>query len=396
MVRRLACLLLLALALPALASDLLLEAELDAAQSPVQAQVVYRLRFLHAVDVRGVQMVGPSLRLANLHAIGEDRVYEAHRAGKRYRVHERRYAVFPFASGTLEFSGAHVTGRVPASSPSGERPLRLDFPPRALAVLPAHPQMEGAPWLPARSLQLSEQWTALEEGAQRRTIRIEAAGVEAAQLPELRMDVPGMEVVPGTRHLETRFAGERSIASSEQSFVLVPARGGVFEVPALPLRWWNVDTGAPALALLPGRRLSVDLPPPQPLPQQPAVTPAPAAAFALGPVTVAAGVVSCLLLLCVYWRRARLRRAWQLRRACMTGDALGVRDGLLAWWAGDAQDAPLTLAALAGCMRDQAAREALQAFERSLYGPAGQSWAPRVLAALVTAVKRDARGRIRA
>ncbi|HZW22444.1 hypothetical protein [Noviherbaspirillum sp.] len=241
------------------AGDLLVEAELDRPEVHVHAQAVYRLRFLHAVDVRDVQLAAPALRLADLRRIGEDRTFEAERDGRRYRVHERRYAVFPFASGTLELAGAYAMGRVPsnAARPDGWRAIRIDAPARTLTVLPVDIQADGAPWLPASALKLTEQWTTVENGVHRRTLRIEATGVEAAQLPELEVKVDGMGVLPGQPRLQNYFSGERNVAVREQTFVIMPADSGLFTVPPLQLRWWNVATGKAETSALPGRTLHV-------------------------------------------------------------------------------------------------------------------------------------------
>jgi len=253
------CLLLLATMSAQAADDLLAEAELDRPEVHVHAQAVYRVRFLHAVDVRDVQLAAPALRLADLRRIGEDRTFEAERDGRRYRVHERRYAVFPFASGTLEFAGAYAMGRMPstATRPDGWRAVRIDAPVRTLTVLPVDIQADGAPWLPASALKLTEQWTTVENGVHRRTLRIEASGVEAAQLPELEVKVDGMGVLPGQPRLQNHFAGERNIAVREQTFVIMPVDSGLFTVPPLQLRWWNVATGSAEVAALPGRTLHV-------------------------------------------------------------------------------------------------------------------------------------------
>jgi hypothetical protein len=148
MVKRFACMLLLLYALPAQAAqDVLIEAELEPAEVRVQAQAVYRLRVLHAVDVRELRMVGPSARLADFRVIGDDRVFEAQRDGRRYRVHERSYAVIPFASGTLELSGAYATGRTATTA------VRLEAPARAVTLLPIEIEAAGidATPLPARA-----------------------------------------------------------------------------------------------------------------------------------------------------------------------------------------------------------------------------------------------------
>lgn len=391
MVKRLLAILLLAAVLPAWAAqDLLLEAELDLQEVHVHAQAVYRLRFLHAVDVRDVQLSGPQVRLADLRRIGEDRIFETERGGRRYRAHERKYAVFPFASGTLELAGAYVTGRIPvttASLPDGWRPVRVEATSHKLTVLPVDIQADGAPWLPANALSLTEQWTTVENGVHRRTLRIEADGVEAAQLPELDVKVEGMGVLPGPPRLQNHFSGERNIGVREQTFVLMPTKSGLFTVPPLQLRWWNVDTDSERTADLPGRTLLVGEP--APLANTANSTTLKRAALGHLWAIIAASLASALLFASL--RSRRLRMAWRLRQACRSADARAVRDGLLAWAATALPDPPQNLGALAERMQDSETRDAVLALERSLYGPQAGTWDRGMLAALVARVTRDAR-----
>lgn len=353
------------------ASDLLLEAELEPAQVHVLSQAVYRLRFLHAVDVSEVELVGPSAQTADFREIGS-RVSEAVRDGRRYRLHERSYAVFPFASGALPLSGSRVSGRVPSTT-SGRQAMRMEAPLRTLMVLPGI----DADWLPAKSVTLNETWAPAFGTAQRRTLRIEAAGIEAAHLPDVQIEAPGMTVQAEPPHFRNRFSGDTNIGSREQSFLLVPA--GSVTVPELQLRWWNVDAGKFVIARLPARVLQAQ--PENTAARDDALTPLALGALALG-----------LLCLLCYRRRGR----WQLRRSCRRIDLPGIRDGLLTWSAGMwPQAPPRTLAVLAERMDDPALRVALTELERALYGPPGKEWKAATLLALVRAVQGDARRSVR-
>jgi len=388
-VKRLLYALPLAFMLPAMAADdLLVEAELDRSEVHVHAQAVYRLRFLHAVDVREVQLAGPAARLADLRKIGEDRSFEAQRDGKRYHVHERRYAVFPFASGTLELSGAYATGRLPAPSPENPRPLRMEVSARTLTVLPADIEADGTPWLPANAVTLSERWKTEESGTHRRTLRIQATGVLATQLPELDVSVPGMGVLPGTPRLQNSFDGEHNIAIREQDFVIMPAASGVFSVPPLHLHWWDVDTDTGMTASLPGRTLVAGEAPANP---DAALSGAALQRTALRHLGAILATAAGAILLLAGLRNRRLRIAWQLRRACVAADTHAVRDGLLAWAAVTLPDPPATLGALAGRMHDASVRNSVHMLERSLHGPEGGTWSAGALARLVADIKRDAR-----
>lgn len=378
--------LLLALAIPALAAqDVLIEAELEPAEVHVHAQAVYRLRVYHAIDLRDLRITGPSARLADFRAIGADRTFETQRGGRRYRVHERRYAVFPFASGTLTLAGARATAR--ASTANGRNMLRLEAPERALTVLPANIEADGTPWLPARSLTLSEQWSAAANGAQHRTIRIDAVGVDAAQLPALPVAVDGMTVQAQAPRLENRFAGENNIAMREQTFVMTPARRGDVVVPELKLRWWQVQADSPAQATLPARTLRIETP------DLPLARDADTAAMPplLAGLAIAAMPI-CLLAFAGWRKRTAWRAARQLRIACQEGDARAVRDALLRWAETLWHDTPpVSLAEFADRLHDRTATHALQDLEHTLYGRTPVDLGEAELLATVRAVKEALR-----
>lgn len=387
--------------------DLRLEAELEPAQVYVQAQAIYRLRFYQAVDVRDLQITGPSARLADVRPLGPERVYEVLRDGRRWRVRERSYAVFPFSSGPLELGGAYALGRVAADA---RQSLRLEAPVQTLSALPLPAAAGAAAWLPARSLTLSESWstpaTELQPGqVLRRTIRVEAIGIDAGQIAPLHITAPGMLVEAETPRLENRVSGELNVGVREQAFRLVALNAGAVLMPELQLNWWNLATNTLALATLPARALQVvstdatavrGLPPPASLP--PAAPAAPAAtkaslAPALPPATstpwllAGVAVLTAGLALAYGWR-VRWRAAWRLRRACRCGDAGAVRDALLLWAATRwPQTPPLTLEALAQRLPDPLARQALATLDRCLYGPKPGACDAAALAATVRAVK---------
>jgi hypothetical protein len=241
------------------ANDLLLEADIAPSEVRVQEQAVYRLRSLHASEAGEVTISPPSVRLADLREIGEERVYETWRGKRRYHVHERSYAVFPFAGGTLALSGASVT--VPATKSPVARPaMRLEAPMRHLTVLPIPTVADGAPWLPANALTLSETWSPADGKSQRRTIRIEAIGIDAAHLPALQITGEDITVQAETPHVENRFAGEQNVGIREQSFIITPTHSGLVVVPELLLHWWNVRADLPSLAMLPAHTLHTAAP----------------------------------------------------------------------------------------------------------------------------------------
>ena len=390
-------------------ADLWLEADIEPEAVLVQAQVTYRLRFYHAVDVRELRMTGPAARLADIRPLGPERVYEALKNGRRYRVHERSYAVFPLGSGPLELTGAQVSGRVPAlgaSTTDGRQAVRLVADTHTLTVLPVPAAVGAAPWLPARALSLSESWSGPASDLRvgqvlQRSIRIEAAGVDAGQIPRLSVVVPGMQVEAQAAKLENRLESDVNVGVREQSFQLVALRAGAIVLPELQLPWWNLNVGALALARLPGRSWLVDagaggaVPAEDRPPFVGVALVAPASESLIDsarwwpwlPVTSALVLGAALAL--IFLRRGSVRAAWHLRRACRQGRADLLRDALLAQAALNWPLAPpLSLEALGQRCPDQAMRQALGTLERCLYGPSTDGKDAAALRAAVRTIQR--------
>ena len=370
--------------------DVWLEAELQPASLYVQAQAVYHLRFFQAIDVSELQIDGPSARLAQVRQMGEERVSEARRQGQRYRVRERRYAIFPFASGDLALTGAQVRGRVAsvaATSDDGRAPLQLLAPTLTLQVRPMPAAAGSGPWLPARQLTLSETWSATGAPWQPgqvllRTVRVEAVGIDAVQIPPLPVAAPGLLVQAQAPHLENRWDGEHNVGVREQTFALVALRAGTLALPALTLPWWSLTTDAAASARLPPRHWNVLPAHTAPVADRPAAAPASAsrpapAAAASPPILVASktwlwlalGALFSATLITVGATRPRVRAAWRLHRAGRSADAGALRDALLQWAATRwPSSPPQTLETLAQRLNDPAASRALAALDRCLYG----------------------------
>lgn len=388
----------------------------DAGHAYLNAQAIYTLRFYQAIDVRELHLQAPEVGFAELRQIGEDRIDQVTLDGRRHRVTERRYAVFPFASGTLAASGVHAAGlvAVPGAAPGTRAPVRLDAPAATLDVLPVPPQAGTGPWLPARALTLSESWSPDPQEARVgqalvRTLRIEASGLDAAQLPELVPSGDGFSAHPGPPRLENRFDDVWNIGSREQDWRIVPARAGTLSVPEIRLDWWDTRSGERRTARLPGRTFEVADVLPSPLLTTESVdaanpddeaTPAQLPPEAADPVEEAGAaddvtgagtprahayplIVSVLLLLLVlaayltwrYTRRPDQVSLRALRAACRRNDPCAARDALLAWAAASrACGRPQTLGKVLPFVPGPLSRCAIAELDRCLYGPAGQRW----------------------
>jgi len=395
--------------------DIFLEAEISPNPAYVQAQMRYVVRLLRSVDVVDGTLTEPSAANAVLRRLGRDISYTTTRAGQSYRVLERRYALFPQASGELVISSVEFEGEVadPGQAGTGlsrlfargER-VRLRTPLVRATVLPPPADYRGRIWLPAKNLLLGEEWSkdpdTLRAGEPvTRTLRLRAVGLAAEQLPEIAVAVlAGVKEYGDQPITRTTTDSDWVNGVREQRIALVPGNPGTYTLPEIRIDWWDTERDAPRQTTIPARILRV-------------------AAGIQGATTAVAGGdgvvgenpqpapplwrrsplwqgVSALLLLLwlvtlVAWRRARSvprattaagngdqeppqRPPATLRRACLANDAGAARAALLEWAAGSWSQPPRSLMNLAERVCDAPLRAQLATLDRALYAPDKEPW----------------------
>jgi len=380
-----------------------IEASLDQDAVYVQAQALLTLRVYHSVSLYDDSSLTPlQIPDARIEQLGDSRTYEKLINGVRHGVIEKRYAIFPQHSGVLSipaqvFSATLVEAR-PAQDAAiqGTKPGKLmrvssaDMALRVKAKPASYPA--DAPWLPARSLSLSESWNPEPDHSQvgdslTRSLTLKAEGLSGAQLPPLpATEVAGLRRYPDQPVLINQNTERGLVGSREDREALVPNRSGAIELPSVDVVWWNTFEDHLEHSNLPARTLQVS--------NNPSLmvdTPAGNA-----PVTSTADSetlwwwkLSTLILACTtllgfgLWWRARwqpaILRAAQtgpsprtllddIKRASLANDPHATRQALDAW----ARQQPETLADMAA--RFVPLSDALDGLNGALYSETGQFW----------------------
>ncbi|WP_349572005.1 BatD family protein [Azotobacter salinestris] len=388
---------------PARLAPVFIDATLDRESVYVQAQVVLTLRIYHSVSLYDDSSLSPlQMTDARVEALGAPRTYETTVNGVRHGVIEVRYALFPQHSGELlipaqAFTATEVSrtpdrnGLLPFGPHSG-RQIRVESPtiPLTVKARPAEYPAD-APWLPARALILSENWSPAPEQARAgesltRQLTLKADGLSGAQLPPLvSPTVDGLRRYPDQPQLASQ-AGERGlIGSREEREALVPTRDGRIELPAQEVVWWNTVHDRLEHTRLPARTLTVaENPALAEEPSQSSIASRPLPRQRLWIWQLASALLFCTTLLGfgLWWRARRqpavLRSAIvgpsprslldDLRRACQANDTQATRQALDAW----ARQQPETLAAMAA--RFVPLSDALDGLNGALYSESGQRW----------------------
>ncbi|WP_435036310.1 BatD family protein [Pseudomonas neuropathica] len=379
-----------------------IEASLDQSSVYVQAQAILTLRIYHSVSLYDDSSLTPlQIADARIEQLGDTRTYEKDLNGVRHGVIEMRYAIYPQHSGLLTITPQTFSATLVDTQPSqdanaqGPKPGKLMRVSSAEIPLTVKPKPltypVDAPWLPARSLSLSESWNPEPEHTQvgdslTRSLTLKVEGLAASQLPALpATDVNGLRRYPDQPVLSNQSTDRGIVGSREEREALVPSRSGAIELPTVDVVWWNTFEDHLEHSSLPARTLQVAN-----NPSLQVDTPA-------GTLQVSAvdndvlwwWKLSTLILACTtllgfgLWWRARwqpaVHRAAQtgpsprtlmddIKRASQANDPQATRQALDAW----ARQQPETLADMAA--RFVPLSDALDGLNGALYSETGQHW----------------------
>ncbi len=395
--------------------DIFLEAEVSPTPAYVQAQMRYVVRLLRSVDVVDGTLTEPSATNAVLHRLGRDISYTTTRDGQSYRVLERRYALFPQASGELVISPVEFEGEVvdPGQAGSGlsrlfargER-VHLRTPVIRAVALPPPANYPGRTWLPAKSLQLTEEWSKDPERLRAgepvtRTLHLQAVGLSAEQLPEISVTATeGVKEYGDQPITRTTTDTDWVHGVREQRTALVPGSEGNYTLAEIRIDWWDTERDVLRQATIPARVLRVAA-----ATQDSAITiaagdavkreqhPAPPV-WRRSPLWQGVSVLLVFLWIATFiaWRRARAQpraaggkqnrgleapqvSATTLRRACLSDEPRAARQALLHWAAASwPEDAPRSLQELAKRLVNAELRAELARLDRALYASDQDPW----------------------
>jgi hypothetical protein len=412
-------------------ADVFVTSEVDIDETFVQAQILYRIRIYRAVATRQPALREPTITGVEtlIELAGDERQYESVLNGRAYNVIERVIALYPQESGEIQISPARFEARVLRNGRiTGRKVFESESHTVSVLPIPAPPaEYPNASWLPARDVQLREEWSRppdeLEAGEPvTRRITLSALGQIETQLPAPEVpEVDGLNVYSDqpelTRQLEG--AGIRGVRTDQYAMIGIAA--GEVQLPQVEVPWWDIEAAEWKVAVLPARALSIEgveapvpLEPPaettQPAEQLEAVSVANQEA-AVAAVTFwqriaeALALVWLLTLVAWWWsarsgarrpRKARephepplKKQKRQLlhgaRQAAKAGDAAAVRQSLLDWgkleWA---TGSPRSIGELANRVAPPLGDE-LRKLSAASYGRGGE-WDPAALASALRSV----------
>jgi len=234
------------------------KAEISDLSPYVESQVIYTFKLYYNAQLQNPTIEPPRIKESNLEPIGDDKYYETIIKGERYYVFEKRFAIFPHKAGKLTIPPAHfralqVDNSLNFMNPfpmMNNQPITLSTPAFTVNVQGVPTHFQGKIWLPAKSISLTEDWSAKpyhwETGNPiTRTITIETQGLRAEQIPDLSVGkIDGVNIYADPPHRTNNLHGNTVIGTCQQKITYIPNQPQSFTIPALQLKWWNTQTNS--------------------------------------------------------------------------------------------------------------------------------------------------------
>ncbi len=242
--------------------DSFIELSADKAEVYVQEQLTLTVSlFFRGNLIRG-ELSEPQHPNVVIEPLGRQQEFSRYRDGVRYRVVERRYALFPQRPGNFKLSPIRFEGQ--ARDAQGKLIFLRDS--EELFEIPVKDvpsQFTGKTWLPASSVNLTEAGLPptleVETGENiTREIRLTATDLPSETLPPLPDVVPpGLRSYPEQPERTTETTPDGLTSSLTQSVALVPIEAGQMTLPAIRIHWWDTEADRERVAVLPEKMLTV-------------------------------------------------------------------------------------------------------------------------------------------
>lgn len=248
--------------------ELFLDVSAEPEQPYLQAQVIYTLRLYTRVDIAQARLTEPELADAVVEKLGDDSNYNTQVNGVDYSVTERRYAIFPQKTGELTIQPLQLTAEILTNSSMPRfngffnqqmaKTKRLNSKPITLQVQAIPSNANGKAWLPAKRVELSEQWSGDISSAKAgepitRTLTLTVDGNTVAQLPELAplSQHSLLKSYPDQPVLKEQKNSDGLTAFRQEKIALLPNKAGQYKLPEIAIPWFNTQTKQMELAKLP-------------------------------------------------------------------------------------------------------------------------------------------------
>ncbi|KPQ02486.1 BatD family protein [Marinobacter sp. HL-58] len=243
--------------------DSFIELSADKDEVYVQEQLVLTIKLFFTGNLIRGELSEPEHPHAIIESLGKQNEYTRYRDGVRYRVVERRYAIYPQKEGELSLQPIRFEGQ--ARNNDGQlKFLRDNATLFDVPVKGVPAEFSGDTWLPARNLELSE--SGLPDNQEltagqnlTRTLTLQADGLPSETLPPFPEKLPdGIRSYPEKPERTTTPGSEGLASQLTQTMALVPVQPGELVLPEIRIPWWDTESDTERVAVIPARTMTVE------------------------------------------------------------------------------------------------------------------------------------------
>lgn len=221
----------------------------------VQQQLLVTQRVFYDPPLIRGELSAPEIPDALVKPIDKQREFRAERNGREWQVVERRFALVPQSPGTLVVPEQTFQAR--KRNDEGDVEFVHTSAPRSeIRIKPPPDSFSGDIWLPARDLELTDEWSSAPESLRAgdsvtRTIHVRALGVSPEALPRIDIDYPdSLREYPEPWESESRLTENSIEARIRKRSALVPIEPGRASIPAIRIPWWDVENEQERVAVI--------------------------------------------------------------------------------------------------------------------------------------------------
>lgn len=235
-----------------------------------QALLKYTVRLYCSVQMAQATLseVSTNDKDAIVERLGNDIEYDhLHANGKRYRVYERRYVIFPQHAGELIFSplvfeGAIISGRH-SFFDMQTKVKRLHSDQKKITVQPIPAPFQKSNWLAANDVKLAEEWSVDPDKAVigepiTWTLKLTADGCMGNHIPDLVLEFPSeLKHYLDKAEVSNQATEDGFIGTKQIKVALIGTKPGKIQLPKVALSWWNLKSNKVQHIELPSRTLTI-------------------------------------------------------------------------------------------------------------------------------------------
>ncbi|MEJ2680315.1 MAG: BatD family protein [Gammaproteobacteria bacterium] len=232
--------------------DFFIEASVDDSTPYILQETLLTLTIYYTVRFDDSELSPLSLPDATVTEIEDVIRGRINKGGKSYNTISLNYVIVPQKAGDMTIDSISLTATLlSAGSRWGLNTKRrkvVRTQPLTLTVRPK-PDLfpKNAPWLPAKSVSLSENWSQTKRNitvgeAISRTLTIQMTGQTAHLLPDLNYpELSNAKIYADQSAIEEKTTARGTQSQKSFSYAVVPTQVGAIHLPDYTLYWWNTE-----------------------------------------------------------------------------------------------------------------------------------------------------------